>query len=104
MRIETVNHTMKRIELYIGLHVHKDPTTIALAEPGPKEQPVSPFMTDKRDAHTLARLLRAGQLTGVYVPEPTEEAIRDLCRARTDAVDDLRRCRHRLKSFLLRHG
>jgi len=38
------------------------------------------------------------------VPEPTDEAIRDLCRARTDAVDDLRRCRQRLKSFLLRHG
>ena len=52
----------------------------------------------------LARLLRAGELTAVYVPEPTDEAIRDLCRARTDAVDDLRRCRLRLKSFLLRHG
>jgi transposase len=38
------------------------------------------------------------------VPEPTDEAMRDLCRARTDAVDDLRRCRQRLKSFLLRHG
>ena len=51
-----------------------------------------------------ARLLRAGELTAVYVPESTDEAIRDLCRARTDAVDDHRRCRHRLKGFLLRHG
>jgi transposase len=67
-------------------------------------QPGSPFKTDKRDARALARLLRAGELTAVYVPEPTDEAIRDLCRARTDAVDDLRRCRHRLKGFLLRHG
>ena len=60
--------------------------------------------TDKRDARKLARLLRAGELTPVYIPEPTDEAIRDLCRARTDAVDDRRRARHRLKGFLLRHG
>ncbi len=60
--------------------------------------------TDKRDARKLARLLRAGELTAVYIPEATDEAIRDLCRARTDAVDDRRRARHRLKGFLLRHG
>jgi transposase len=60
--------------------------------------------TDRRDARKLARLLRAGELTAVYIPEPTDEAMRDLCRARTDAVDDRRRSRHRLKGFLLRHG
>ena len=60
--------------------------------------------TDRRDARKLARLLRVGELTAVYIPEPTDEAIRDLCRARTDAVDDRRRSRHRLKGFLLRHG
>jgi transposase len=60
--------------------------------------------TDRRDARKLARLLRAGELTPVYIPESTDEAIRDLCRARTDAVDDRRRSRHRLKGFLLRHG
>src|SRR5437868_10092973 len=60
--------------------------------------------TDKRDARKLARLLRAGELTAVYIPEATDEAIRDLCRARSDAVDDRRRSRHRLKAFLLRHG
>jgi transposase len=68
------------------------------------KQPGAPIKTDQRDARAIARLLRAGELTAVYVPEPTDEAIRDLCRARTDAVDDLRRCRLRLKSFLLRHG
>jgi transposase len=159
---------MQTITLYIGLDVHKDSITIAIAEPGPKgeirlfgtitndmhalekalirirkahpnaqlevayeagpcgfgiarrlaqlkvpclvaapslipKQPGSPFKTDKRDSRNLARLLRSGELTAVYVPEPTDEAIRDLCRARTDAVDDLRRCRLRLKSFLLRH-
>jgi transposase len=160
---------MQTITLYLGLDVHKDSITIAIAEPGSKgevrlfgtitndidrlekalsrirkahpgahlevayeagpcgfviarrlkqlkvpclvaapslipKQPGSPFKTDKRDARAIARLLRAGELTGVYVPEPTDEAIRDLCRARTDAVDDQRRCRFRLKAFLLRHG
>lgn len=60
--------------------------------------------TDRRDAEKLARLLRAGDLSAVYVPDATDEAIRDLCRARTDAVDDRRRSRQRIKSFLLRNG
>jgi transposase len=81
----------------------KVPCLVAAPSLIPK-QPGSPFKTDKRDARGLARLLRAGELTAVYVPEATDEAIRDLCRARTDAVDDHRRCRHRLKGFLLRHG
>ncbi len=67
-------------------------------------RPGERIKTDKRDARKLARLLRAGELTAVYIPEATDEAIRDLCRARTDAVDDRRRGRHRLKGFLLRHG
>lgn len=60
--------------------------------------------TDRRDAEKLARLLRAGELEAIYIPEPTDEAMRDLCRARTDAVDDQRRAKQRLKSFLLQHG
>ena len=55
--------------------------------------------TDQRDARKLARLLRAGELSAISIPEPTDEAIRDLCRARTDAVDDRRRSRHRLKGW-----
>ena len=160
---------MKAITLYIGLDVHKDSITIAIAQDGRQgeirlygtitndlhalekvlakirkahpqcrldvcyeagpcgfgiarrlqqlkvpclvaapsligKKPGAPFKNDKRDARELARLHRAGDLTAVYIPEPTDEAIRDLCRSRTDAVDDLRRCRQRLKSFLLRHG
>jgi len=45
--------------------------------------------TDRRDALKLARLHRAGELTAVHVPEASDEAMRDLCRARTDAVQDL---------------
>jgi transposase len=60
--------------------------------------------TDRRDATMLARLHRAGELTGIHVPDPRDEAIRDLVRARTDTVTDRRDNRHRLQAFLLRHG
>ena len=60
--------------------------------------------TNRRDAVTLARLHRAGELTGVWVPDPVHEAIRDLVRAREAAMDDLRRKRQQLLSFLLRQG
>jgi transposase len=49
-------------------------------------------------------LLRAGLLTEVRPPTPEEEAVRDLCRARDDAREDLQRCRHRLGKLLLRRG
>jgi len=60
--------------------------------------------TDKRDADQLVRLLRAGELTAVYVPNAEDEAIRDLSRAREDAVLVMKSARQRLKSFLLRHN
>ena len=60
--------------------------------------------TDRRDAASLARLHRAGELTAVWVPEPGYEAMRDLVRARLDAVHALRRARQQLSGFLLRQG
>lgn len=60
--------------------------------------------TNRRDAMTLARLFRAGELTGVWVPDSIHEAVRDLVRGRLAAADDLRRKRQQLLSFLLRHG
>jgi transposase len=60
--------------------------------------------TDRRDAERLARLLRLGELVAVRVPEPHEEAVRDLVRAREDVRGDLMRARHRLSKLLLRHG
>jgi transposase len=59
--------------------------------------------TDRRDAERLARLLRLGELVPVRVPEPHEEAARDLVRAREDVRGDLMRARHRLSKLLLRH-
>jgi transposase len=59
---------------------------------------------NRRDAVTLARLHRAGELTGVWVPDAVHEAVRDLVRAREAAADDHRRKRQQLLSFLLRHG
>ncbi len=59
---------------------------------------------DHRDAQTLARLYRAGELTPVYVPRPDDEAMRDLTRAREDAVKALRTARQHLGAFLLRYG
>ena len=60
--------------------------------------------TDRRDAVTLARLLRSGDLESVYVPSVEDEALRDLCRAREAAVATLKAAKFRLKSFLLRLG
>ena len=60
--------------------------------------------TDRRDALMLARLARAGELTAVHVPHAGDEAVRDLIRAREDAVREQRNARHRLKALLLRHG
>jgi transposase len=158
-------------KLYIGLDVHKEQTSVALAEPGAKGEirshgncatsqialerlirriakargcslpeihicyeaggcgmwiarmllrlkvqctVVAPSLipskagdhvkTDKKDAIKLVRLLRAGELTAVHIPDETDEAIRDLCRARVDTLDDLRRCKTRLLAMLRRMG
>jgi len=158
-------------KLYVGLDVHKEQTSVAIADPGPQGEVrshgsiitclpgiekllrrivkahgielsdlhvcyeaggcgmwiarrlaqmkvpctvVAPSLipskagdqvkTDKKDAIKLARLLRAGELVSVYVPDEVDEAIRDLCRARVDAKDDLRRAKTRLLAMLRRLG
>lgn len=60
--------------------------------------------TNRRDALQLARLLRAGELTAVWVPDEAHEAIRDLVRSRETAVDDVRRKRQMISSMMLRQG
>jgi transposase len=86
--------------LLVSLKVHCEviaPSLIPVA-PGDKVK------TDKRDARRLVRQLRSGELVAIRVPTPAEEAVRDLCRARADALEDLTRARNRLGHFLLRHG
>jgi transposase len=60
--------------------------------------------TDRRDAARLARFLRSGDLTEIYVPDESTEAMRDLERTRDDAKKAERVARHQLGKFLLRHG
>jgi len=67
-------------------------------------QPGDRVKTDRRDADQLARLLRAGELTGIYVPDPQDEAVRDLIRARYQVKKQQHRARQQLKMFLLRHN
>jgi transposase len=68
------------------------------------KRPGDRVKTDRRDAVELARLLRSGDLTRVWVPRVEDEAIRDLCRARDAALVTLKAAKLRLKSFLLRLG
>jgi len=60
--------------------------------------------TDARDALHIAKLLRLDEIVTVRVPSETQEAARDLVRAREDARRDLMSARHRLGKLLLRHG
>jgi transposase len=80
-----------------GLHCWVVAPSLIPKKPGERVK------TDKRDAVMLARLARSGDLTSVYVPEVADEAIRDLSRAREDALKDLNAARFRLKAFLLRN-
>ena len=60
--------------------------------------------TDRRDAEQLARLYRAGELSAIYVPDPQDEAMRDLIRGRYQVSRQQHRARQQLKMFLLRHN
>jgi transposase len=59
--------------------------------------------TDRRDSLRLAELSRASELRAIWIPDPADEAIRDLARAREDAVNARTQVRQQLKGFLLRH-
>jgi transposase len=68
------------------------------------KKPGDRVKTNRRDAITLARLMRSGDLTPVYVPQVEDEAMRDLCRARADALRALKAAKFQLTAFLLRHA
>ncbi len=154
----------ERTKIHVGLDVHKDSITVAVADPGREKarlfgkvvhdvprllkvlakigavedctssmkpdrqgsdcnvhwrargmrarssrpsktprQPGNRVKTDARDSLALAEYSRAGKLSGVWIPDPEDEAIRDLSRAREDAVISRKQARQQLKGFLLRH-
>ena len=67
-------------------------------------KPGDRIKTDMRDARKLARLLRSGDLTAVWVPGEEQEAMRDLTRARSDFKGQEFRVRQQLNGYVLRHG
>ncbi|MDR3424747.1 MAG: IS110 family transposase [Alphaproteobacteria bacterium] len=67
-------------------------------------KPGDHIKTDRRDAMKLARLLRAGELDAIWIPDAAHEAMRDLIRSRHDAMKHLTATKQQLLSFLLRHG
>src|SRR6267154_4401427 len=68
------------------------------------KKPGDRVKTNRRDAVSLAKLLRAGELTAVWVPDEGHEAMRDLTRARETAVNDLRAKRQQVSALMLRLG
>jgi transposase len=60
--------------------------------------------TDRRAAVQLARLMRSGARTPVYVPKVEDEAMRALTRARDDALRDLKASKCRRNACWLRHA
>jgi transposase len=92
-----------------GYELHRDITALGhecmvVAPSLIPKKPGDHVKTNRRDATTLAKLLRAGELTAVWVPDRRHEAMRDLTRARETAVRDLRAKRQQVSAFLLRQG
>jgi transposase len=89
-----------------GYVLHRQLTSLGVETVvvAPSLIPVRPgdrIKTDQRDSVKLARLLRSGDLTPVWVPDAEHEGLRSLVRARADAKVDQLRARHRLTKFLL---
>jgi len=95
---------MQEMIRFIGLDVHKEFISVAIADEGRGEvvsygeivntaAAISKLAKKlSRDALKLARLLRSGDITPCHVPDEADEAMRDLVRAREDAVCAYRVC------------
>jgi transposase len=90
--------------LYRQLSGKKGVTCTVVAPSMTPRRPGERVKTNRLDALKLARLLRAHELTEIWVPDAAHEAMRDLVRARSTAVSVLMRCRQHISSFLLRQG
>jgi transposase len=90
--------------LYRQLAGKRGVTCSVVAPSMTPRRPGERVKTNRRDALKLAKLLRAQELTAVWVPDAAHEAMRDLVRARSTSVAVLTRCRQHISSFLLRQG
>lgn len=123
-----IAHTPEAVERLVGRLVRPDRELVFWYEAGPcgyglhrqlttlghrcvvvapsliPRRPGDRIKTDRRDAMSLARLGRAGELTAVWVPGEADEAMRDLTRYREDVKAMQRTARQQLSGFLLRHG
>ncbi|MDF7824801.1 hypothetical protein P4B35_12320 [Pontiellaceae bacterium B12227] len=61
-------------------------------------------MQGRKQLLFIEQMHRSGHLTAVYIPDVEDEVVRDVCRGRTDAVNDLKAAKKQLLSFLLRNG
>ncbi len=68
------------------------------------QKPGERIKTDRRDAVKLLAMFKAGLLTEVHAPDKQQEAARELTRCRQAAQENLKRVRHQLTKFLVRHG
>ena len=89
--------------LYLPITALGHPCMVAAPSLIPRK-PGDRVKTNRRDAVALAKLLRAGELTPVWVPDAGHEAIRDLVRARAAAVETVRVHRQQVSAFMLKHG
>lgn len=93
-----IGYTLQRVLEGHGVECRVIAPSLIPHKPGER------IKTDRRDARKLVELLGADLLTEVHTPTPEQEAIRDLCRARTSVKGDQKRIQHRLSKFLLRRG
>lgn len=90
--------------LYRQLNGKPEVTCQVVAPSMIPRRPGDRVKTNRRDSLGLAKLLRAEELTAIWVPDATHEALRDLVRARSAVKGDWIRCCQRISGFLLRQG
>ncbi|WP_191559221.1 IS110 family RNA-guided transposase [Metabacillus idriensis] len=90
-------YALYRLLSDMGIHCEVIAPSLIPQKPGER------IKTDRRDAIRLAQLYRVAELTSIYIPNPDDEALRDLVRCREDAKEDELRAKHRLSKFLLRN-
>lgn len=95
---------------FSGLWSHYELTTMGIKNivVNPADVPITQKeklqKTDSIDSRKLARCLRSGALTGIYIPIPQTLEARSLIRTRSMIVKDIIRMKNRIKSLLFFYG